>query len=161
MFHAEYASRPVPVFTQLARMLRNFRAVQSVVSKFGALLRNDKATGEPPNRKFLDDTRVATGQRVDQPRSTDDIVVAVINPSDVRSEREELIRRRWAETGIRLWNPDVRGAGHAVLGIQGRMELLPPNPGEMLPRYDRLVFELIEGRIVCERVVVDPPKRRR
>jgi hypothetical protein len=161
MFHAEYAPRPAPVFTQLARMLRNFRAVQFVVTKFAALLRNDSAIGEPPISKFLDDSRVVTGQRVDQPKSTDDIVVTAINPSDVRSEREVLIRRRWAETGTRLWNPNVHGAGLAALGIQGKVELLLPNPGEMLPRYDRLEFVLIEGAIVCEGVVVDPPKRRR
>jgi hypothetical protein len=32
-------------------------------------------------------------------------------------------------------------------------------PGETLPRYDKLEFNLIGGRIVCEGVVVDPPKR--
>jgi hypothetical protein len=165
MSYAEYASRSVSGVTQLARMLRSFRAVQSVVSRFGALLRNDRAASEPSVGKFLDDTRVATGNRVDQPiailKSTGDIVVAAIKPIDVRSEREELIRRRWAETGVRLWNPKLHGAGLAALGIQGRVELLPPNPGEMQRRYDRLEFELIEGRIVCEGVVVDPPKRRR
>jgi hypothetical protein len=165
MFHAEYASQPGPVFTKLAVMLRNFRALQFVVTKFVALLRNDRTTGEPSISKFLDDTRVATGKRLEQPiailKSTGDIVIAAINPSDVPSEREELIRRRWAETGVRLWNLNLHGAGLAALGIQGRVELLPPNPGEMLPRYDRLEFELIEGRIVCEGVVVDPPKRRR
>jgi hypothetical protein len=165
MFHAEYASRPISIFAQLARMLCNFRAVQFVVTKFSALLRNDRAIGEPPISKFLDDSRVATGINVDQPiailKSTGDIVFAAIKPIDVRSEREELIRRRWAETGVRLWNPNLHGAGLAALGIQGRVELLPPNPGEMQRRYDRLEFELIEGRIVCEGVVVDPPKRRR
>lgn len=159
MFHAEYAS--LPVFTQLARTLRNFRAMQFVVSKIAALLRNDSAIGEPPISKFLDDSRVVTGQRVDRPKSTDDIVVAVIKPIDVRSEREELIRRRWAETGVRLWNLNLHGAGLAALGIQGRVELLPPNPGEVLSRYDRLEFKLSDGRIVCEGVVVDTPKRRR
>jgi hypothetical protein len=165
MSHTEYASRPFPVFTQLARMLRNLPVVKLVVTKFVALLRNDSAIGELPIGKFLDDSRVGTGINVDQPiailKSTGDIVVAAIKPIDVRSEREELIRRRWAETGVRLWNPNLHGAGLAALGIQGRVELLPPNPGEMQRRYDRLEFELIEGRIVCEGVVVDPPKRRR
>jgi hypothetical protein len=160
MFHAEYASRPVPVFTQLTRMLRNFRAVQYVVSKFGALLRNDRAASEPAISKFLDDAHVATGQSFDQPKSTDDIVVAAISPSDEPFEREMLIRQRWAETGIRMWNPSLHGAGLAALGIQGRIELLAPNPGETLPRYDRLEFEFIKDRILCEGVVVDPPKCR-
>ena len=60
------------------------------------------------------------------------------------------------------------GAGHAALNIQGRVELLPPNPGATLPRYDQLEFRLLRfevdgqevSRIVCEGVVVDPPARR-
>jgi hypothetical protein len=165
MSHAEYASRPIPIFTQLARVLRNLRFV---VTKFAARLRNDGATGEPPNSKFLDDTRVVSGNSVDHPiaplKLTNNIAIAAPKSNDEQSEqseRETLIRRRWAETGIRLWNPNLHGAGIAALGIQGRVELLSPNPGEMQPRYDRLEFELIEGRIVCEGVVVDPPKRRR
>jgi hypothetical protein len=46
--------------------------------------------------------------------------------------------------------------------------LLPPKPGETLPRYDTLEFKVrrnVKGqevnRIVCEGVVVDPPKRRK
>jgi hypothetical protein len=67
-----------------------------------------------------------------------------------------------------MWNPDIHGAGHAALNIQGRIELLPPKPGETLPRYDKLEFKMVHScvdgqevnRIVCEGVVVDPPKRR-
>jgi hypothetical protein len=165
MFHAEYASRPVPVFTQLARILRSFRAVQFVVTKFATLLRNHGAIGEPPISKFLDDARVATGNSVDHPiallKLTNNIAIAAPKPNDEQSERETLIRRRWAETGVRLWNPNLHGAGLAALGIQGRVELLPPYPGEVLSRYDRLEFKLSDGRIVCEGVVADTPKRRR
>jgi hypothetical protein len=55
-----------------------------------------------------------------------------------------------------------------LLNIQGRAELLPPKPGETLPGYDTLEFKIVPSyvngqavnRIVCEGVVVDPPKRR-
>ena len=84
------------------------------------------------------------------------------------SEREKLIRRRWAETGIKMWNPDVHGTGRAALNIQGGLGLLPPKPGETAPQYDKLEFKLIRSgadghaveQIMCERVVLDPPKRR-
>jgi hypothetical protein len=67
-----------------------------------------------------------------------------------------------------MWNPDVHGARHAALNIQGRVELLPPEPGETLSRYDKLEFKMVRSdvdgqtvdQIVCEGVVVDPPKRR-
>jgi hypothetical protein len=67
-----------------------------------------------------------------------------------------------------MWNPDHHGAGHAPLNIQGRAELLPPKPGETLPGYDTLEFKIVRSfvngqavnHIVCEGVVVDPPKRR-
>ncbi len=58
-----------------------------------------------------------------------------------------------------MWNP--RAEGRASLNIQGRVELLPAKPGETLPGYDKLEFRLVEGRIVCEGVVVDPPTRRK
>ncbi len=68
-----------------------------------------------------------------------------------------------------MWNPDVHGTGQAALNIQGRAELLPPKPGETLPGYDTLKFKMVRSdvngqevnRIVCEGVVVDPPKRRK
>lgn len=59
-----------------------------------------------------------------------------------------------------MWNPNIHGVGLAALNIQGRVELLPPMSGETLPRYDKLEFKLIEGRILCEGVVVDPLKTR-
>jgi hypothetical protein len=84
------------------------------------------------------------------------------------SEREKLIRRRWGETGIKMWNPDLHGTGGAALNIQGGLGLLPPKPGETAPQYDKLEFRLIRSdaggqaieQIMCERVVLDPPKRR-
>jgi hypothetical protein len=72
-------------------------------------------------------------------------------------DRPTLIRRRWAETGIRMWNPRLHGTGEAALSIQGQIALLPPAPGEKLPRYDKLEFSLLSGQIVCEGVIVDAP----
>jgi hypothetical protein len=161
MSHAEHASKPLPVFKKLAALLRNISAVRFVFARFAAL-RREKVSAEPLISKFLGDAAGVTDNTVDQHRdilkSTGDIVIAVAKPND-QSEREKLIRRRWTETGIKMWNPDVHGAGHAALNIQGRVELLPPKPGETLPGYDKLEFKLIGGRIVCDGVVVDPPNR--
>jgi hypothetical protein len=100
-----------------------------------------------------------------------DVPLAEPKPSDISerrqaplnspSDREQLIRRRWAETGIKMWNPDVHGKGKAALNIQGKPELLPSTQGRTLPSYDTLEFKLAEGCIVCEGVVIDPPKSRR
>ena len=65
-------------------------------------------------------------------------------------DRTTLIRQRWAETGIRMWNPRLHGTGDATLNIQGRVELLPPAPGENLPRYDKLEFKMLGGQIVSK-----------
>lgn len=95
--------------------------------------------------------------------------VAMAQPADTgQPEREKLIRRRWAETGIKMWNPEVHGSGRAALNIQGGLGLLPPKPGETAPQYDKLEFKLIRSdaggeaieQIMCERVVLDPPQRR-
>jgi len=71
------------------------------------------------------------------------------------SARERLIRRRWAETGIKMW------AGLGALNIQGSAELLPLQPGATRREYDRLEFRLIAGDIVCEGVVVYSPSDRK
>jgi hypothetical protein len=73
------------------------------------------------------------------------------------ADRATLIRQRWAETGIRMWNPRLHGAGDATLNIQGRIGLLPPAPGETMPRYDKLEFKMLGGQIVCEGVIVEAP----
>ncbi|SFJ27176.1 hypothetical protein SAMN04487925_10674 [Bradyrhizobium sp. cf659] len=73
------------------------------------------------------------------------------------ADRAALIRQRWAETGIRMWNPRLHGTGDATLNIQGRVELLPPAPGETMPRYDKLEFRMLGGQIVCEGVIVEAP----
>ena len=44
--------------------------------------------------------------------------------------------------------------------IQGQAELLPVTPGQTMRGYDKLEFKLIEGRIVCEGVIIDPPRAR-
>jgi hypothetical protein len=73
------------------------------------------------------------------------------------ADRAALIRQRWAETGIRMWNPRLHGAGEATLNIQGRIGLLPPEAGETMPRYDKLEFRMLGGQIVCEGVIVEAP----
>jgi hypothetical protein len=162
MSHLEYASKPFPVFTKLAVMLHNIPAVQFIFAKVTALLRSDKRSGESLISKFLGETPDVTRNAVDQNlavlKPPGDFAIAAPRSSD-QSDREKLIRQRWSETGIKMWNPNVHGAGHAALNIQGQVELLPVKPGETLPRYDKLEFTLIGGRIVCEGVVVDPPKR--
>lgn len=77
----------------------------------------------------------------------------VVEPAD----RAALIRQRWAETGIRMWNPRLHGTGDATLNIQGRIGLLPPEPGGTMPRYDKLEFKMLGGQIVCEGVIVEAP----
>ncbi|WP_312016626.1 hypothetical protein [Bradyrhizobium sp. BR 10261] len=77
----------------------------------------------------------------------------IVEPAD----RAALIRQRWAETGIRMWNPRLHGTGDATLNIQGRIGLLPPEPGGTMPRYDKLEFKMLGGQIVCEGVVVEAP----
>lgn len=72
-------------------------------------------------------------------------------------DRATLIRQRWTETGIRMWNPRLHGTGDATLNIQGRVELLPPAPGETMPRYDKLEFRMLGGQIVCEGIIVEAP----
>jgi hypothetical protein len=161
---------PLAVLTKLAAMLRSVPAVRLVFAKFEALLRN-KESGEPLASEVLGEASgvtintVVRHAAVLQPSS--DHAIAVPETND-QSEREKLIRRRWTETGIKMWNPDVHGAGHAALNIQGRTELLPPKSGETLPGYDTLEFKMVRSYvneqtvnlIVCEGVVVDPPKHR-
>jgi hypothetical protein len=162
---------PLAVLTKLAAMLRIVPAVQLVFAKFAALLRS-KESGEPLGSELLGEASGVTRSTVDQDAAalqpSSDHAIAVPETND-QSERETLIRRRWLETGMKMWDPDVHGAGHAALNIQGRTELLPPKPGETLPRYDKLEFKMVGSyvngqavnRIVCEGILVDPPKRRK
>ena len=152
---------PLAVLTKLAAMLRNVPAVQFVFAKFAALLRNNE------NGEASGVIRSTVDQHAAVLQPSSDHAIAVPETND-QSEREKLIRRRWTETGIKMWNPDVHGAGHAALNIQGRTELLPPKSGETLPGYDTLEFKMVRScvngqtanLIVCESVVVDPPKHR-
>jgi hypothetical protein len=220
MSQAEYFSKPLPVLSKLADVLRQFPAVQSMFARIAALWRGNKRRAEPragdvavgppavaeravervavvpeppvvsesvadPVAVVLEPPVVSesTLERVavvlEPPAVTENAVdpvavvaeqpvaAAVAMPqTDPKSARQELIRRRWAETGIKMWNPDVHGAGKAALSIQGGAALLPPKQGETLPRYDRLEFRMVrsevegQDQILCEGVVLDPPKRR-
>jgi hypothetical protein len=160
---------PLTVLTKLVAMLRSVPAMRLVFAKFEALLR--KESGELLASMFLGEASGVTINTVDQHAAvlqpSSDHAIAVAETND-QSEREKLIRRRWTETGIKMWNPDVHGAGHAALNIQGRTELLPPRSGETLPGYDTLEFKMVRSYvngqtvnlIVCEGVIVDPPKHR-
>jgi hypothetical protein len=177
MSHGGDYSKALPLFVKLAVMLRNLPWLRFIFAKVAALLRGNRGRGEPGISEFIGEAPGVTISTVDQdaavlqPSSNRAIVEpeTIAEPETVdQPEREKLIRRRWTETGIRMWNPDVHGAGHAALNIQGRVELLPPEPGETLPRYDKLEFKLVRScvdgqavdQIVCEGVVVDPPKGR-
>src|SRR5260370_31284555 len=131
MSHAEDFSKPLPVFIKLADLVRNLPGVQFIFTKVAALLRGNRGRGEPLISDFPGESPNVTRDTVDQdaavlkPPSNHAIAEPEIND---QSEREKLIRRRWAESGIKMWNPDVHGARHAPLNIQGRVELLPANP---------------------------------
>jgi hypothetical protein len=154
---------------KLAVMRRIVSAMRFVLDKLATLLRG-KGSDELLADKLLDEvsciTRSAVVQHAGVLRSASDHAIAV--PTNEMPDREKLIRRRWLETGIKMWNPDHHGVGHAALNIQGRAELLPPKPGETLPGYDTLEFKIVRShvagqainQIVCEGVIVDPPKRR-
>ena len=128
----------------LAATLRIVRAVQFIFAKLAALLRGN-GSYEMCANEFLGEascTRSAVDQHATQ--SSSDHAIAATND---QSAREKLIRRRWLETGIKMWNPDHHGAGHAALNIQGQAELLPPKPGETLPGYDTLEFKIVQSYV--------------
>jgi hypothetical protein len=164
MSHAEYFSRPFPLVAKLAAMLRNNAAMQFVFARFSGLLRSHKSSDEPLVSPFLGEIpgpgEMPSDANADLPLAAPELSgeSAMALQSDP-SERENLIRRRWAETGIKMWNPNIQAAGHATLNIQGRADLLPAKPGATRREYDRLEFKLMAGQIACEGVVVDPPKR--
>jgi hypothetical protein len=79
-----------------------------------------------------------------------------------KMEREALIRRRWKETGVKLWKQDVHGEGLAPLTIEGQIDTTPAKRGQPPPEPDILEFKLVRSymtgkpvdRIICEGVVV-------
>lgn len=116
--------------------------------------------GEIPALELRDSAGIPSGTSTEPPFGAPQVFVesATAARSDP-SEREKLIRRRWTETGIKMWNAE--GAGHTALSIQGHADLLPVKPGATRREYDRLEFKLIAGQIVCEGVAFDPPARRK
>src|ERR1700739_2146219 len=166
MSNAEYVSKSVPMFSRLADILRNSSLVQFVLARFAALRHNERPVEQTAVSEFaeedpaLDDAGGAVAgaavvlpspgdPEITAPPGSDDAIedhakdharddTKGSTPEDDRREREQLIRRRWQETGIKMWNPDVMGAGPTVLGIQGRVALLPPKPGGERPRVVRL-----------------------
>jgi len=143
-------------------MLRDSPALQFVFGRFAALLRGSKDGPEAPVVRFQGEVPDIAGDTNRKPAVAGlGGIDATAAKRDDRCEREILIRRRWAETGIRMWNATRHGDGKAALNIQGQAGLLPARSGETQGRYDKLEFRLIQGRIVCEEVVVDPPSPRR
>src|SRR3954453_7671081 len=153
------------LLARLSRLLRNVPALQFVIATLTALLRRGQIKTESAVSSVGDAPEITKAS--DSKGSLDGVDAGIevsggsALVSSCHSEREKLIRRRWMETGIKMWNPDVHGIGKAALNIQGREGVLPIKPGQALPRYDALEFKLIGSRIICEDVVVDPPTRRR
>jgi hypothetical protein len=82
---------------------------------------------------------------------------------DAQTEREALIRRRWKETGVKLWQQDVHGEGLEPLQIAAQtVTAAPAKRGQPPPKPDILEFKLVRSymtgkpvdRIICEGVVV-------
>jgi len=211
MSSAEYFSRPFPLLTKLAAMLRILAPVRKAFVRFGTLVRSSKKSDGPLVSGFVGEIPGATdeapevadeapevadeaseapdetlGITDEAPEATGEILgvtneapeiadettdltetsnplamapavsaEAPLAPECSLSTREQLIRRRWAETGIKMW------AGQGALNIQGSAELLPAKAGGTRREYDRLEFRMIAGDIVCEGVVVAPPKDRK
>jgi hypothetical protein len=179
MSNAEYLSRPFPFLAKFAAMLRNIAPLRTAFVRFVTLLRSSKNTDEPLVSAFLgeipeladkipeiigeppgaaDEAAGTVDETPSLTETSDSLVIAPALSAEVAlapecglPAREQLIRRRWAETGIKMW------AGQAALNIQGSTELLPMKTGGTRREYDRLEFRLIAGDIVCEGVVVDPP----
>jgi hypothetical protein len=158
---------------KLGRLLRKAAATALVIAgKFTGLVRTDKAAGEPPISTGVTDApetpnRFANSKAVsEQPDELKACLNSPVNSEPLPAqptgppEREKLIRRRWTETGIKMWSPDIHGSGKATLKIQGQAELLPVTPGQTSRAYDKLEFKLIDGCIVCEGVIIDLPKGR-
>jgi hypothetical protein len=99
---------PLAVLTKLAGMLRNVPPVQFVFAMFAALLRGNKGSGEPLIIDFLGEApatnRNTADEDVDVSKPSSNRAIAVPETND-QSDRETLIRRRWTETGIKMWNP--------------------------------------------------------
>ena len=157
---------------KLGLLLRKVAATAfEFAAKFKARVRLPEANGEIPISPALPEVAetaipAANGNSAsgELPACTDSPEQLSEPPPELSngpSDREKLIRRRWNETGIKMWSSDLHGNGKATLKIQGQAELLPVAPGESSRAYDKLEFRLIEGRIVCEGVVIDPPKARR
>ena len=144
-------------------MLRNIPVVQFVYAKIAAMLRSDKTSGESQVSKFLGEAPgiVENAEQNFAGLKAPSHHAIAATESNEQPEREKLIQRRWAETGIKMWNSNLHGAGLAALKIQGCAGLLPKKPGEALPGYDNLEFTVIAGQIVCEGVVVNPLRHRK
>ena len=128
-------------------MLRIVQVVQFIFNRLAALLRRE-GSDEKRASEFIGGAPCITKSSVDRHATQSPSDHAIVMPkANDQHDREKLIRRRWFETGIKMWNPDHHGAGLAALNIQGRAELLPPKPGQTLPGYDTLEFKVVRSYV--------------
>jgi len=155
---------------KLGLLLRKIAATAlGVAAKFTARVRLPEAAGEIPISSGVAEVPETPIPATDGKSAPDEVPACassphpsepLSSPSNGFPEREKLIRQRWTETGIKMWSPDIHGSGKATLKIQGQAELLPVTPGQTMRAYDKLEFKLIEGRIVCEGVIIEAPRGR-
>lgn len=153
---------------KLGLLLRKVAAtIFEFSAKFTARIRLPEANGEIPISPALSEVAETARPGSNGNSAPDQLQTCANSPEQSEppetlsrdpGEREKLIRRRWNETGIKMWSSDLHGNGKVPLKIQGQAELLPVAPGENSRAYDKLEFRLIDGRVVCEGVVIDPPK---
>jgi hypothetical protein len=153
---------------KLGLLLRKVAATAlGIAARFAARTRMPQAAGEMPISTGIAEVpeipAAASKTAPDELPACADSLGQSKPPSTLSSppaERAKLIRRRWDETGIKMWSSDLHGSGKATLKIQGQAELLPVAPGEHSRAYDKLEFSLVDGRIVCEGVIIEAPRGR-
>ena len=137
-------------------LLRNLPGLKFVLARFSELLRTRQVNPDLVSSSRADAPEITIPPLEARTLATSE--VQVFDRSEeacgYRPDREALIRRRWMETGVKMWNPRVHGSGKAALNIQGEEGVLPIKQGQVLPAYDELKFKLIGSCIVCEDVVV-------
>jgi hypothetical protein len=81
---------------------------------------------------------------------------------------EQFVRRRWNESGIKIWNPDFHGFGRSPLRIPGHSRKSDDQSCDEPILPEVLEFRMVRAwwgnqpidSIVCEGVIVEPPRNR-
>ena len=138
MGHAEYASKSLAVLMKLAAMLRIVPAMQFVLDKLAALLRG-KGSDELLADEFLDEasciTRSAVVQRAAVLQPSSEHAIAV--PKTNEPAREQLIHRRWLETGSKMWNPIITAPDMQLLIFKDGPSCCHQGPARRCPDMTR------------------------